>query len=301
MDVFKVDPEHNQERLDVFLTGVLSDSPSRSFVKKLIDQGCVTLNDSPVKAHHKVHEGDEVHVDIPDAVEADETIAAENIPLNIFYEDDELAVINKPEGMVVHPSPGCYQGTLVNALLYHYKQLSDVNTTMRPGIVHRLDQDTSGLMVVAKDNRTHGKIAKQFQQKKVKKRYVAVVDGEVEFDEGRIEAPLGRHPTQREKKDVQYHDDAKDALTQYRVIQRHKGKTLVALYPQTGRTHQLRVHMKHLGHPILGDGKYGKKSSFPRLALHAQSLGFIHPKRKQWVEFSTPTPKEFLTAVGLKR
>ena len=201
--------------------------------------------------------------------------------------------------MLVHPAQGIYSGTLVNALLFHCRQLSDFNGSSRPGIVHRLDKETSGLMIAVKDNQTHAQLARQFQKHKVKKQYVALVEGEVEFDEGIIDAPLGRHPVHHDLRDVQYNDAAKNAVTFYRVIKRHKGVTLLSLFPKTGRTHQLRVHMNHIHHPILGDAKYGRKGSFPRLALHARAIGFEHPHWKCFLEFSCRPPREFLQKVGL--
>jgi len=289
----KVDTEHSQERLDVYLARTLTEAPSRNFVKKLIDGKHVLVNKHSVKAHYKLHSDDEIEVDIPAEFFNGEGIEPENIVLDIFYEDDHLAVINKPAGMLVHPAQGCYHGTLVNALLYHFKQLSDVNSNFRPGIVHRLDQETSGLMVVAKDNRTHYHLAKQFSSHRVHKRYMALVEGKIEFDEGVVDVPLGRHPYHREKRDVQFTDSAKESLTIYRVLKRHDKVTCVALFPKTGRTHQLRVHMAHLGHPVLGDQKYGKRSNFSRLALHAQSIGFTHPQTKIYIEFSSIPPEAF--------
>jgi 23S rRNA pseudouridine1911/1915/1917 synthase len=295
----KVDEAHEHLRLDVFLVQVLTDVPSRTFVQKLIDFGHVRVNEIVVKSHHKVAVGDDVYVDIPKEFSTPQYIEPENIPLDIFYEDDYLLVVNKPRGMVVHPAQGCYTGTLVNALLYHSVQLSQINSDMRPGIVHRLDKETSGLLLVAKDNITHTKLAKQFQRHEIKKRYLALVEGEIEFDEGVIDVPIGRHPRYREKKSVQFNDDAKDSKTFYRVIKRLDGVTLVALFPKTGRTHQLRVHMSYLRHPILGDDKYGKAKSFPRLALHAQAIGFHHPQTKKYLECSLRAPHEFFSKVGL--
>lgn len=289
----KVDQEHDHQRLDVFLTQILSEAPSRTFIRKLIDFGHVRVNEAAVKAHHKVVAGDDVHVEIPEGFLTPKYVEPENIPLDIFYEDDYLIVVNKPTGMMVHPAQGCYSGTLVNALLYHSVHLSQINTDMRPGIVHRLDKETSGLLLVAKDNITHTKLAKQFQRRTIKKQYLALVEGEIEFDEGVVNEPIGRHPRHREKKAVQYDDGARDSVTFYRVIRRVKGVTLVALFPKTGRTHQLRVHMAYLRHPILGDDKYGKKKSFSRLALHAQAIGFRHPQTKSYLEFSSKPPREF--------
>jgi len=196
--------------------------------------------------------------------------------------------------MTVHPGAGCPKGTLVNALLHHCNELSSLNDRSRPGIVHRLDRDTSGLIAIAKNNRTHALLAKQFENRIVQKSYVALVEGDVQFDEGVIDAPLGPDPHHREKRSV-LSDGAKDAKTFYKVLQRMKGVSLVLLTPKTGRTHQLRVHMAHLGHPILGDDKYGKSQSFSRLALHAKTIAFIHPRTNQCIEFSSPAPAEFLS------
>ena len=289
----KVDDKSQGLRLDIFLTKNLSDIPSRNFIQTVIEANNARVNGKIVKSHYKVLVGDQINVTIPDLEGSD--ITPENIALDIFFEDENLLVINKPVGMMVHPATGQYTGTLVNALLYHCKELSDVNSSVRPGIVHRLDKETSGLMLVAKNNKTHAKLAEQFENHTIKKQYVALVEGIVEFDEGLIDAPLGRHPHHREKKAVMF-SDSKEAQTFYRVLRRMKDKTLIALFPQTGRTHQLRVHMKYLGHPILGDDKYGKRNSFPRLALHAKSIGFLHPQTSRYLEVSSKTPKEFLEA-----
>lgn len=293
----KVSEENQNLRLDVFLAQNLAALPSRSFVKKLIETGRVLVNQKKVKSHTKVEVQDQIEVEIPEELLAPDHLEPENIPLDIFYEDDYLLVVNKPVGMLVHPAQGFYTATLVNALLYHCKQLSDVNADFRPGIVHRLDQDTSGLILIAKDNQTHLQLAKQFKDHTIKKKYLALVQGEIEFDEGMVDAPLGRHSTHREKRDVQFSDSAKEAVTYYRVIKRSPSVTFVALFPQTGRTHQLRVHMAYLKHPILGDAKYGKKETFPRLALHAQSIGFIHPHQNRFFEFSSKTPPDFLVKI----
>lgn len=300
MQVLKVREEDSQLRLDVYLTQNLSYAPSRSYVQKMIESGYVSINELRAKANHKVSAGDDVCINAPDNFDNPNYVAPENIPLNIFYEDEQLIIINKPVGLMVHPTSSCKTGTLVNALLHHAAQLSNVNSDMRPGIVHRLDKETSGLIIVAKDNITHTKLAKQFQRHLVNKKYVALVDGLIEFDEGKINVPIGAHTKHHEKKMVRFDESAKEAMTIYRVIQRGANGTLVALYPKTGRTHQLRVHMKHLGHPILGDEKYGNKLNFPRLALHAKSIGFVHPKTKSYVEFSTPTPELFFKKVQSK-
>ncbi|MBF0384469.1 MAG: RluA family pseudouridine synthase [Candidatus Omnitrophica bacterium] len=284
-------------RLDVYLASNLNDIPSRNYVKKLIDNGHVKVNEAIVKPHHKMNEGETVIVNIPADFGKPQYISPENIPLDIFFEDEYLIVVNKPIGMIVHPAQGRYDGTLVNALLHHSVNLSDVNSDIRPGIVHRLDQDTSGLILVAKDNITHAKLAKQFERREIKKKYVALVEGKIEFDEGVIDEPIGMNPTQRDKKAVRYDEAAKEAVTYYKVLQRGRNVTLVSLLLKTGRTHQLRVHMSFIGYPILGDKKYGSKLSFSRLALHAQSIGFVHPATKKFIEFSSKTPPEFLDRV----
>ncbi len=289
-------PDHHS-RIDVYLAEKLDGELSRSFVKKLITQGFVTVNEESVKPNYLINTGDDISVTIPKGFVTPKYVEPEDIPIDIFYESPQFVIVNKPSGLLVHPARGRYRGTLVNALLYRKISLSDFNPDhLRPGIIHRLDEETSGLMIVAKDNITHTKLAKQFQKRVVKKQYVAIVEGEVEFDEGVIDVPIGMDPKHRDRKMVRYDDSAKEARTMYRVIRRNNKHTLIALYPHTGRTHQLRVHMRHLGHPILGDSKYGKRSTFPRLALHAQSIGFKHPDSKKWLSFSTKMPDEFLKA-----
>jgi len=295
--ILKVAEDSVAQRLDVFLAQSLACSPSRSFVRKLIDFGHVKVNEYIVKAHHKVVFGDEIFVEIPKGFLTQKYISPEQIDLDIFYEDECLLVINKPSGMLVHPARGCYSGTLVNALLNYSGKLSDGSEEMRPGIVHRLDKETSGLILIAKDNITHAKLAKQFQRRLIQKKYIALVGGIIEFDEGMVDAPLGRHPRHFGKRGVKFDDSAKEAITYYKVIKRSDDVTLVSLFPKTGRTHQLRVHMSYMKHPILGDEKYGNKKTFFRLALHAQSIGFQHPYRKCLVEFSTHIPKKFLLKV----
>lgn len=295
-----VAPEFNNVRLDVFLTQNLENVPSRTYVKKLIEAGQVMIDNEILKANYKVSEGETVEVILESPLGEDPNIDPEDIPLDIFYEDEHLLIVNKPIGMMVHPATGIYTGTLVNALLYHCKNLSDANSAERAGIVHRLDKETSGLMIVAKDNQTHVRLGRQFEKHQIRKRYVALVEGRVEFDQGVIEAALGRHPVHREKKAVSFDEAAKEAVTYYEVLKRTEDATLIALFPKTGRTHQLRVHMAHLRHPILGDDKYGRKATFARLALHAQSIGFVHPITKQWLEFSAKIPKEFLERVGFR-
>ncbi|MBF0531468.1 MAG: RluA family pseudouridine synthase [Candidatus Omnitrophica bacterium] len=297
---FIADATQDQNRLDVYVVARLADGQSRAFVQKLIAAGHVTANGKIVKSNYQVCPGDNICVDLPaDFLKPPEALA-QDLPLDIFYEDEYLFVINKPSGMVVHPAKGSPNGTLVNALLHHAKTLSDCNDdVIRPGIVHRLDKETSGLILIAKDNITHARLARLFERHEIRKHYVALVEGEVSFDQGRIDAALGRHIRDFEKKAVCLDDPkAKAALTYYQVIKRFPDATLISLFPRTGRTHQLRVHMAYLKHPILGDDKYGHPHNFPRLALHAKAIGFKHPHTRQWVEFSSRTPAEFLKRVG---
>ena len=288
-----VDHDNANIRLDVYLTQTLTDLPSRTFIQRIIDEGGVLVNGQQEKPRYKVVSGDEIKVEFSDELIADKQLKPEKIPLDIFYEDDAIVVINKPVGMTVHPASGIYTGTLANALLYHFKELSDINPG-RPGIVHRLDKETSGLIVVAKTNQVHARLGRQFERHTVIKKYVALVQGVVRFDQGKIDVPLKRHVKYHDMRQVASLGEGKEALTFYEVLKRFDKATLVALYPQTGRTHQLRVHMKHLGHAILGDDRYGYKGLFSRLALHAQSIAFEHPLGRQWIEFSTVPPKEFL-------
>ena len=291
---FTVTDAHEGLRLDVFLTQVLEDIPSRAFVQKLIAQQRVTLNGKQAKPNVKVSVGDKVVADVDPASLAVKDIKAENIALNVFYEDDDLVIINKPVGLTVHPASGSHSGTLVNALMHRFQGLSSVNGPVRPGIVHRLDKETSGLLIVAKTNMAHARLARQFEKHTVVKKYVARVEGKVQFDQGMIDAAIDRHPKYHDQRQVSPTGEGRAAQTLYQVIKRFPRSTLITLYPQTGRTHQLRVHMKHLGHPILGDDRYGRKVLFPRLALHAQGIIFAHPSTKQQVGFSCPVPKEFL-------
>jgi 23S rRNA pseudouridine1911/1915/1917 synthase len=295
-----VDEESANLRLDVYLSQQLEEMPSRTFIQKMIEAGRVLVNDKVVRQRYKVAMGDQVSVEVSDDLLPDTQLKAEKIPLNVFYEDEAIIVINKPSGMTVHPAAGNYSGTLANALMHRFKELSDINPG-RPGIVHRLDRDTSGLIVVAKTNQAHARLGRQFEKHTVIKRYVALVHGIVRFDQGVIEVPLKRHVKHHDQRQVAAEGEGKDATTYYEVLKRFAKVTMVGLYPQTGRTHQLRVHMKHLGHPILGDDKYGQKETFSRLALHAQAIAFEHPTSRQLVEFCCPPPKEFLSYAGATR
>lgn len=292
-------PEQSGIRLDLFILEFAKENDlglSRTFIQKLILGGSVKIKDAgEIKPHYKVKNGDEIII----SFEKKKLVAfnPEDIPLDIVYEDEDLVVINKSPGLVVHPAPGNYEHTLVNALLFHIKSLSDINP-LRPGIVHRLDKETSGLLVVAKNNFSHLSLAHQFAKHTIKRKYVALVKGKVEFDEDVIELPIGRHPFKRKNMAVGFSEKTKYAKTYYRTLKREKDFSLLELEPFTGRTHQLRVHLAFLGHPILGDTKYGRNNEFSRLALHAKSIGFIHPRTAKLIEFSSHTPLEFTQFVA---
>lgn len=282
------------KRIDVFLAS--ETDYTRSYIKKLILEGLVLVNDNTVKPNYKLKENDKITLNIPEAEKID--IEPENIPLDILYEDEDIIVINKPQGMVVHPAPGNYSGTLVNALLYHCKNLSGINGVLRPGIVHRLDKDTSGVMVVAKNDKAHFSLANQIKDRKILKKYVAVVEGVIKEDQGYVEAPIGRHHTDRKKMAVV--EDGRYALTLYKVLERFKNNTYVEAVIKTGRTHQIRVHMAYIGHPIVGDAVYGYKKQKFNLngqALHARLLGIIHPKKNEYMEFEAPLPEYFVKLI----
>ncbi|MBU0682992.1 MAG: RluA family pseudouridine synthase [Candidatus Omnitrophota bacterium] len=278
------------KRLDKCLTDRLGREYSRTYVKFLIDNGFVLVKSKKVKACYLVHEGDEIFVKIVDTLQ-NENLEAENIPLNIIYEDECLIVVNKPYGMVVHPGAGIRKGTLVNALLFHCGKLPNEENELRPGIVHRLDKDTSGVMVAAKTSKALRSLAEQFQKRAVKKNYIALVKGRLELDNGIIEAPLARHKTDRKKMQVE-HLEGKEARTIYHVLRRYEKFTVIRVELLTGRTHQIRVHMNYLGHPVLGDTKYGSDKSMKRQALHSEKLGFFHPDTGKYMEFSASIPAD---------
>ena len=266
---------------------------SRTKVQKLIKAGAVIVNGKPSKNSYQVEVGNQIVVQ---AVEEEEmSHEPENIPLDIVYEDDDLLVVNKPNGMVVHPAVGNPHGTLVNALLYHAKHLSDVNGSFRPGIVHRIDADTTGLLVVAKNNETHMALAEQLKNKTTHRKYIALCWGVIEEDSGDIIAPIGRDLKDRKKMTVT-DKNSKDAVTHFRVLERYKNATKVELELETGRTHQIRVHMNYIGHPIINDKVYGNRKLFDETGqcLHAKTLGFVHPRTKQYIEFDSPLPECFI-------
>ncbi|MDD5561205.1 MAG: RluA family pseudouridine synthase [Candidatus Omnitrophica bacterium] len=291
---FIVLPEQAKMRLDLLLAEYAACNNlglSRTNIQKLIAAGNVFLDSRPAnKPHQKVKSAEEVKVMLPEKEKAQ--ILPERISLEVIYEDDDLALINKQPGLVVHPAPGNREHTLVNALLSRFAQLSDINKN-RPGIVHRLDKETSGLLVIAKNNPSHLKLARQFAEHSIQRKYVAIVSGRVEFDEDVIEAPIGRHPSKRKSMSVSFLENTRYAKTHYRTLKRSADFSFLELRPFTGRTHQLRVHLAFLGHPILGDAKYGRDKIFPRMALHAQEIGFIHPSTGKFMHFSSPIPREF--------
>ncbi len=279
-------------RLDAYLSTELS--LSRSMSAELIENGHVLLNGKPTKKKTEVVDGDEITVNMPDLKEPQ--ALPQDIPLEIVYEDDDLLVVNKPKGMVVHPAPGNPDGTLVNALLFHCKGcLSGINGIMRPGIVHRIDKDTSGLLIVAKNDFAHQSLANQIKEHTFTREYSAVVYGNVKSDEGTVNAPIGRDPKNRQRMAIVY-TNSKKAVTHYRVVERLDGFTYMNFRLETGRTHQIRVHMASLGHPIAGDPLYGPKRIITELhgqCLHARVIGFVHPRTDKYMEFSTPLPEYF--------
>ena len=287
-----INEELKGTRLDKALSDYL-DGVSRSYLQKLIKEGYVTVNDRPEKASFKLNVQDRVMV-TPDEEPVD--ILPEDIPLDILYEDPELLVVNKPKGMVVHPSAGHSSGTLVNALLYHCSgQLSGINGVQRPGIVHRIDKDTTGALVVCKTDLAHQSLAAQLKEHSITRRYRAVVHHNIREDEGTVDAPIGRHPVDRKKMAVNYRN-GKRAVTHYRVLERFGDYTYIECRLETGRTHQIRVHMSHIGHPLLGDEIYGPAKCPFRLqgqCLHAMVLGFLHPVTGEYLEFTAPLPEYF--------
>lgn len=287
----RVDLDDKGKRLDKFLAQEFSKEFSRTYLQKLFKDGKVLLDGAVPKRHHIIDAGEYVQVTIPQAEKS--VIRAEKIPIKIVYEDEYLLVVNKPQGMVTHPAPGNYSGTLVNALLGHCRDLSGIGGVLKPGIVHRLDKGTSGLLVVAKTDEVHRKLSKQFKNKTTKRVYVALVRGKVELDNGTIELPIGRSVRDRKKMAVKFEDEkSKSAITHYKVIKRFKDFTILECTLGTGRTHQIRVHLSYIGHPILGDEKYGTKGKFKFPMLHAAKIGFTHPITKEFMEFSKEPPRE---------
>lgn len=288
-----VPEEFSGVRIDKFLSESCP-LQSRSFLQKLLKSELVDVNGKTVKSSYKVSAGETVSFEVPEAVEAE--ITAQEMPLDILYEDQDVILINKPKGMVVHPAAGHYEGTLVNGLMHHCRdQLSGINGVMRPGIVHRIDMDTTGVIIACKNDLAHNSIAEQLKVHSITRKYYAVVYGNLPDDEGTVKAPIGRHPTDRKKMSV-ISKNGKDAVTHYRVLERYRGYTYVECRLETGRTHQIRVHMASIGHPLLGDQVYGPAKQPFRLngqTLHAGVLGFIHPRTGEYMEFSAPLPDYF--------
>lgn len=280
-----------ETRIDVFAAGAAGVTRSRAAA--LVSEGLVSVNGKTVSKSCKVKKGDTVLITVSDPKEYD--IVPENIPLDIVYEDEDLLVVNKPKGMVVHPAAGNYSGTLVNALMFHCgNSLSGINGVMRPGIVHRIDKNTSGLLMVAKNDLAHTGLAAQIKAHSFMREYEAVVYGNIKDDEGTVNAPIGRHPIKRKQMAVV--NGGRDAVTHYRVIERFDGFTHIGVRLETGRTHQIRVHMAYIGHPVAGDEVYGPKKVITELGgqcLHAKKIGFIHPRTCEYMEFDSPLPDYF--------
>lgn len=289
----QADETYMDERLDKFLSAMLPDQ-SRSYLQKIIKDGNVLVNGEPKKSSYRLEDGDEVTADLPELKSPD--IEPENIPLDILYEDDSILMVNKPKGMVVHPSAGHYTGTLVNAVLWHCQgQLSGINGVSRPGIVHRIDKDTTGVLVVCKNDAAHNAVAAQLKEHSITRKYRAIVHGVIKEDEGTVDAPIGRHPTER-KKMASGVKNGKRAVTHYRVLERFQGYTYVECQLETGRTHQIRVHMASIHHPLLGDTVYGPAKDTHHLegqTLHAMVLGLIHPVTGEYLEVEAPLPEYF--------
>ena len=290
--VISVPEEYDGIRIDKFLAENI-DYLSRSALQKLIASNNVEIGENPVSKNRILRSGEDISVLIPDAVELN--VEAENIPLDIYYEDEDLLVVYKPKGMVVHPAPGNHSGTLVNALLWHCKgSLSGINGILRPGIVHRIDKDTSGLLLVAKNDFAHLNLAEQIKEHSVNRIYQAIVYGTNLPDEGDVDAPIGR--SLKDRKKMAIIDTGRNAQTHYSVIRRYRGFTHIECKLKTGRTHQIRVHMASLGHPVAGDPVYGPKNVIGSLngqCLHAGTIGFVHPRTKEYMEFTSPLPDYF--------
>lgn len=285
--------EKGGERIDKYLSEQLEDM-TRSHIQKLIKENMVRVNGMTVKSNFKLSASDQIEVEIPELKEPD--ILPENIPLDILYEDQDILVVNKPKGMVVHPAPGHYTGTLVNAIMYHCKDnLSGINGVMRPGIVHRIDMDTTGSLLICKNDRAHQALAEQLKEHSITRKYHAIVHGRLKEDDGTIDKPIGRHPIDRKKMSV-HCTNGREAVTHYRVLKRFQQFTYIECQLETGRTHQIRVHMSSIGHPILGDQVYGPAKCPYKLqgqTLHAKVLGITHPTTGKYMEFDAPLPDYF--------
>ncbi|WP_370296924.1 RluA family pseudouridine synthase [Rossellomorea marisflavi] len=290
-----IDQNNQGERIDKVVSSLNKDW-SRSLVQLWIKEGHVKVNGEVVKANFKCPLDASIEIAIPDPEELD--IEAEDLNLDIAYEDQDVIVVNKPKGMVVHPAPGHSSGTMVNGLMHHCKDLSGINGVMRPGIVHRIDKDTSGLLMVAKNDKAHEHLVNQLVEKTVTRKYTAIVHGNIPHEYGTIDAPIGRDPKDRQSMTVV--DNGKKAVTHFRVLDRYEDFTLVECELETGRTHQIRVHMKYIGYPLAGDPKYGPRKTLPLngQALHAGTLGFVHPRTGEYMEFHADLPEEFTKLIA---
>ncbi len=296
MQTLIVDEYNDEERIDKYLIDYLGFS--RTKIQKLINGNYIKVNDKDIKSSYIVKTGDTITVEV---VETNiTTVEPENISLDIYYEDDDILVVNKPSGMVVHPAPGHYTNTLVNALLYHCNHLSNINGNIRPGIVHRIDKDTSGLLLVAKNDNAHLKLAQDIQAKKVKRQYIALVSGIIYNNTGTVDAPIGRDLKDRKKMTVTSLN-ARKAITHFKVLERLNDVTLIECELETGRTHQIRVHMEYIKHPIINDPIYGPKKTIDDTGqlLHAQKLGFYHPINNKYMEFEAPLPSKFINIMNM--
>ncbi|EAC5533310.1 RluA family pseudouridine synthase [Listeria monocytogenes] len=288
-----IEESHARERVDKVIAEMMG--KSRSAIQLMLKSGDITVNGELAKPNYKVQVGDEIHYEVREPEELE--VLAEDIPLDIYFEDKDMLVVNKPEGMVVHPSAGHASGTLVNALLFHCDDLSGINGKIRPGIVHRIDKDTSGLLMVAKNDHAHESLAKQLKDKTSDRGYIALVHGDIVHQKGTIEAPIGRAKEDRQKMAVVR--DGKEARTHFEVLERLPGYTLINCKLDTGRTHQIRVHLKYIGHPLAGDPKYGPKNTIKGNGqfLHAAKLGFDHPTTNERMTFEAPLPSSFEKAL----
>ncbi len=297
--VIEIVPEMEDERIDKCISNYM-ENLSRSYIQKIIKDGSVSVNGQVVKANYRVKVDDRVRFIIPDSVEPD--IPAQDIPLDILYEDADILIVNKPKNMVVHPAPGHYEGTLVNAVMYHCRgQLSGINGVLRPGIVHRIDKDTTGSIIVCKSDEAHNAIAELLKTHDITRKYRAIVYGNVKDDQGTVDTPIGRHPIDRKKMAVN-EKNGKRAVTHYRVLERFEQYTYIECQLETGRTHQIRVHMASIGHPLLGDTVYtGRKAPFhlEGQVLHAMTIGFVHPRSNTYMEVEAPLPEYFVKLLGI--
>lgn len=299
--VYTVRPEEAGRRIDTVIAescGAELPGGSRSYVQKLIQEGKVSVNGTSVKSNYKVRPGDAICI-LPGEVREPD-VSPEEIPLDIVYEDGDIVVVNKARGMVVHPAEGNYSGTLVNALLFHCRDLSDINGVKRPGIVHRIDKDTTGLLVVAKNNAAHTFLAEQIKEHKVQRVYTALAEGILEAESGTVDAPIGRHPVDRKKMAVNT-KNGRQAVTHFKVLRRYRDCTLTECRLETGRTHQIRVHMAYIGHPIAGDPVYGKRNNrgLTGQALHAGKLILTHPRTGEEMTFTAPLPADFINLLNV--